>query len=73
MSDTIVTIIAAGIGLAVLLWPIIVDKRPLNYNLLFWVGLIWIVAGIAIENIPFAIVGVFCDIVGLANLRRWKR
>lgn len=47
-------------------------KRKPNYYALFLSGIIWLCAGIPLDNYFLSVLGLFFIIIGLINNQKWK-
>jgi len=48
-------------------------KRPTDYYSLFWMGIIWIVLGIPLQNFLLSGLGIVFMVAGLVNKKKWKQ
>ena len=66
-----IMVIVAGI------LTIILNLKPkgksIDYYSLFIIGVIWVLAGAAIQNYPFSVLGAIFILVGLVKKREWEQ
>ena len=78
MESQIPWILIAIVILLILLAVIAVfmtskEKREPNYYAFFWIGLIWLMIGLPMDNWPMSILGFVFFIAGLANKDKWEK
>jgi len=48
-------------------------KRPIDYYVWFWIGIIWIAIGFPLENYALSIMGIVFAGVGYSHRKEWKK
>lgn len=72
LSIIVVLTIAIVIA-AIALVKVREKKAPLNYFSMFIIGVMWIPAGIIGKNIFLLVLGGIATVVGLINVKKWKK
>lgn len=48
-------------------------KRPTDYRAFFYIGIVWLIAGLPFKNYTLSFMGLVFAIVGLLNKDKWKK